>query len=415
MSQETARGPEHRYAWVMVAVASVYLGVGNGSLNTISVFLLPVSADLGWLRGQTAFAFLAGSTALGLSGILMGYLSDRFSTRPVVLVGALCLGPSMLLLARQSALWQFYLFYFLLGGVGFAPLNAPLTSNVGGWFSRNKGLAIGAVTAGRAIGNSLVPFLGSYLITVFGWRTAYTWLGGLSLGLLLPLVALVRSPPAVVGPAASAQRGVTGAGNSDYPITSGRNVVWLGFCAVFCCFCMAVPLVHVVALARDRGFPPQSAALIFSLLMIAGIFGSVFFGRVADRIGLIQGYMLASAWQTATVLWFPWLTSLNSFFILAVLFGFGYSGVMTCLITCVQGMAPPGRRGLSTGTVSLFAQIGMGLGGYFGGLFFDLTGDYKVSFALAAIAGLGNLMAQASFLFYSTRVRAAQAALTAEA
>lgn len=412
MSQETSRGPEHSYAWVMVAVASVYLGVGNGSLNTISVFLLPVSADLGWLRGQTAFAFLAGSIALGMGGILMGYLSDRFSTRPVVLVGALFLGPSMLLLARQSALWQFYLLYFLLGGLGFAPFNAPLTSNVGGWFSRNKGLAIGSVTAGRAIGNSLVPFLGSYLITVFGWRAAYTWLGSLSLVLLLPLVAFVRSPPAVAGPAASGRGGATGAGNTDYPIGSGKNVVWLGFCAVFCCFCMAVPLVHVVALARDRGFAPQSAALIFSVLMVAGIFGSVFFGRVADRIGLIQGYMLASAWQTATVLWFPWLTSLTGFFILAVLFGFGYSGVMTCLITCVQGMSPAGRRGLSTGTVSLFAQIGMGLGGYLGGLFFDLTGDYKVSFALAAIAGLGNLMAQASFLFYFTR---AQAALTAEA
>ena len=124
---------------------------------------------------------------------------------------------------------------------------------------------------------------------------------------------------------------------------------------------MAVPLVHVVALARDRGFPPQSAALIFSLLMIAGIFGSVFFGRVADRIGLIQGYMLASAWQTATVLWFPWLTSLNRFFILAVLFGFGYSGVMTCLITCVQGMPRRGEEGSPRGRYPFLRRSAWGL------------------------------------------------------
>ena len=211
MSQETSRGPEHSYAWVMVAVASVYLGVGNGSLNTISVFLLPVSADLGWLRGQTAFAFLAGSIALGLGGILMGYLSDRFSTRPVVLVGALFLGPSLLLLGRQSALWQFYL----------------LTSNVGGWFSRNKGLAIGSVTAGRAIGNSLVPFLGSYLITVFGWRAAYTWLGSLSLVLLLP-----RWPLCALRPP---WRGLPPQGAEAQPerkipiIRSGRARTWSGW------------------------------------------------------------------------------------------------------------------------------------------------------------------------------------------
>jgi MFS family permease len=109
----------------MVAVTAVFTGMGNGSLFTISVFLKPLIAELGWLRGSTAFGYTAGAISAGLGGIAMGYLSDRFSPRPVVLGGALCLGAAYLLLARQTALWQFYLFYCLLGGLGTGAFYAP--------------------------------------------------------------------------------------------------------------------------------------------------------------------------------------------------------------------------------------------------------------------------------------------------
>ncbi len=103
--------PESRYAWFLVVVASVIMGMGAGALISISTFLKPIIADFGRLRGETAFAYFAGAIALGFGGIAMGfggigmgYLSDRYSTRPVVIVGILCLGGSMLLLASQSAL-----------------------------------------------------------------------------------------------------------------------------------------------------------------------------------------------------------------------------------------------------------------------------------------------------------------------
>jgi hypothetical protein len=57
---------ESRYAWVMVAVAFIFLGIGSGAFVSISVFLRPLSDELGWLRGQTTLAYLAGSVALGV-------------------------------------------------------------------------------------------------------------------------------------------------------------------------------------------------------------------------------------------------------------------------------------------------------------------------------------------------------------
>ena len=65
-----------------------------------------------------------------------------------------------------------------------------------------------------------------------------------------------------------------------------------------------------------------------------------------------------------------------------------FSGVMTCMVISVRENVPIQRRGVSLGTALFLAWLGMGLGGWQGGLFFDITGDYRLSFANAAIAGI---------------------------
>lgn len=131
---------ESRYAWFLVIVASMLMGMGGGALISISTFLKPISTDFGWLRGQTSFAYMAGTIAMGIGGIVMGHLSDRFGTRSVVIFGLASLGWSLLLLGTQSKLCQFYLYYCMPGGIGASTLDAPLLANVGRWFERNKGL-----------------------------------------------------------------------------------------------------------------------------------------------------------------------------------------------------------------------------------------------------------------------------------
>ena len=91
---------------MIVVVSSVLMGMGAGALVSISVFLKPLIAEFGWLRAETAFAYTAGAIAMGIGGILMGYLSDRFSTRWVALAGMVFLGFSLLLIGNQRSLWQ---------------------------------------------------------------------------------------------------------------------------------------------------------------------------------------------------------------------------------------------------------------------------------------------------------------------
>ncbi|MCZ6730007.1 MAG: hypothetical protein O7C61_09900, partial [SAR324 cluster bacterium] len=100
-----------RYGWLMVFVSAMIVGVGLGSLFSISIFLKPLAAEFGWPRGDTAFAYTSAAVLNGLSGILMGILADRFTARPIVLFGGLVLGGSFVMLGYIDSLWQLYFIY----------------------------------------------------------------------------------------------------------------------------------------------------------------------------------------------------------------------------------------------------------------------------------------------------------------
>ena len=72
--------------------------------------------------------------------------------------------------------------------------------------------------------------------------------------------------------------------------------------------------------------------------------------------------------------------------------GFGYGGVMTTILVCVRVLVPLSRGASALGIVSMFALIGHAVGGYQGGVFFDLTGDYTQTYLNAAFAGVINLI-----------------------
>jgi MFS family permease len=155
---------------------------------------------------------------------------------------------------------------------------------------------------------------------------------------------------------------------------------------------MSVPLMHLVPLIQGKGISAPEASGVLFLLLLVAILGRVAFGKLADLIGAIPAYMTASLWQTALVYIFTQINDLNMLYIFAVIYGFGYAGVMTGVLVTIRALTPASRRGISTGVIIAFAWLGHGIGGYQGGLFFDLTGAYNLSFANAAFAGILNLL-----------------------
>lgn len=371
-------------AGLIIGAATMTMALGFGALALTSVFIRPLEAEFGWSRGEISMAYTLASAGMALGGVVWGRLMVRINLRVLLLLGSASMVAALAVLALTQSLWQLYVANFALGAFGFSALNAPMLAVVGQWFDKRRGLAMGIVTAGGAIGQGVMPWSADLLVGGMGWRTAFALLAIFSLlAFLVALPAVKRPDTTSFGSAAA---------TAPEPMPGHSQVYLLSLAAFFCCACMGVPLVHLTSFVTAICGSPGIGSTSLLIAMLFGAIGRVAFGLVADCIGNLTAYALASLTQTVCIVVYPAISEQATILALSAIFGFGFAGNMTCLILCVRETAGERWFGQALGVVMLVAWIGMGTGGYVGGLVFDHTGSYTQSFHLAFLAGVANLV-----------------------
>ncbi len=381
------------YAWVMVACVFVLSALSFGTLASLSVFLKPLSLEFGWSRGQTSFGYTVISFASAAFGIFWGYIADKYGTRWFGIVAALMMSLSLFLLSKQTNIYHFYGFYFLFGAFGNAMVTAPLFANVGFWFRKNPGLALGITAAGGAVGQGLIPYFSGIIIESDGWQAAYYSMAIIYLLIAIPAALFIRESPWREQARTSVEKEPR-----DFPLSEKEAITWLCSAVIFCCICMSVPIVHLVPLLTDAEFTIEFATSVLMVLMFCGAFGRILGGKLGDVIGALPAYILMSLGQTISVIWFPYVTNPIGLYLLAAFFGFTYSGVMSSILVTTRMVVSAKYAGRANSLGSFFGWTGMGMGGFFGGYFYDLYGDYFWSFAFASFMGVINLLVLFRFL-----------------
>ena len=391
MSDQTT---QPAYRWVIVTASALILAIAMGAIvNGMSAFIVPMQDTYGWQRGEVALINFSGIIGIAFGGLVMGPLADRHGTRPVVLFGVTILGLCYVAASYLTSLWALYGVFFIAGFFGAGAIFPPIMAAVGNWFLVGAGLAIGIVSAGQAMGQGGVPYVSSYLIEALGTDGALRATGLFMLAAMVPLALLLRPPP----PLSMAQQA---ADTAEEAASLPANIIIIHLCLaiVLCCICMSTPLMHLVPLIQDRGFASEQAGSVIFAMLLVGIAGRLAFGKLADIIGALPAYMSATAWMTAMVFGFVMIETLESFYIYAAIYGFGYAGVMTGVLVSIRMLIPPTRRAAAFGIVTMFGWFGHAIGGYQGGLFYDLTGDYSTPYGIAAASGVINLLVVSSLL-----------------
>src|SRR5262249_28310556 len=162
---------------LVALAATVAMAMGFGGLGLITVFMGPMESDLGWSRADTSLGYAVSTAGMALGGLFWGRLSDRVDVRLLLGLGAAGMVASLLFMSMLHSLPLFYVAHVIYGGAGFSALYAPLLSTSGEWFPERRGLVMGVVTAGGAAGQGLLPFFASFLISAFGWRSAFVGIG----------------------------------------------------------------------------------------------------------------------------------------------------------------------------------------------------------------------------------------------
>lgn len=378
--------------WWILAGGFILTGLGTGLSFSFGVFLKPLAQEMHWARSEISLAYSLNMLVLGAFSFVMGGMADRWGTRRVLFLGTLVLGLGIFLNSRVSAVWQLYLFYGVLMGVGKAAFHSPLMAHIARSFHERRGLAVGLVSAGTGIGLFVMAPLARFLISLAGWRATFAILAAAFLVLTLPFIWFFRASPGQAMEAGEGKAVETEAAPGDSAAETfhwrSRSFWVISGLHYFDCLCHSIPLVHVVAYATDRGISPGQAAGVLGVTGLAAIAGRVAIPAVTDRVGARKGLLLTLLMQTGMIPLLMVSKSLAMFYGFAVLFGVGWGGNSPMYPLLTREYFGTRRLGYIYGLTVVASSFGMAGGGYMGGLLFDVSGSYQLSLLFSLVAGL---------------------------
>ncbi len=402
--------PAFFYGWYIVGVGFLsYLVCAFNLSSTLSVFVKPLTEDLGVSRGM--FSLLRTGEILigGAIAPIIGPLVDRYSGRWLMAVGALAAGVGFLLLSQVGEFWQFLLLRWGLVSIGGAFMcSMVVTVTISRWFVRKRGRAIAIASLGQGIAKVGIPLLAASLFVWLGWRQTWAIFGILTLALVVgPAVIFMRRSPEEMGlqPDGASMSYSKGVPDKEAKLfASGRpaiaaDTIWSraevlhtqAFWLITITFGVAnVGVVglnlHVFAYVSDIGYPAMVAATVMSIIAFTQLSSTLFWGFLSEHIDIRKTTMLMFLIQTLGLSLAIATTELTVVYAGFFLYGIGLGGsqvLQEVIWANYFGQLSLGKvRGLGMVITNFFAAGGPP----FFGFLFDLTKSYFISFFLFTIA-----------------------------
>jgi MFS family permease len=282
------------YGWVVLAVAALGLfASGPGQSHIFSVFIAPISNDLGISRTSVASAYALATLVAAFGLPYVGRLIDRFGVRRVVLVVALLFGAAAVAFGRITDLVWLTLGFAALRFLGQGSLMLNCANLVAQWFDRRRGLALSLMALGFSASMAVHPPLAQWLSDQVGWRAAWLWLGVLTWLLLLPpILLLVQNKPEDLGlrpdgdpePDDRTDQAATAPG-AEVGLTVKQAIrtstFWITALSL-ATFSMLVTALffHQVSIFTDQGVDPYVAAALLAIVAVHDLPSAVLYGIV---------------------------------------------------------------------------------------------------------------------------------------
>jgi MFS family permease len=386
------------YGWVIVLVSFITLTLVMGSRFTFGVFYPSILQDTGWGRASTAGIFSVSMLVYALVALGVGAAFDRLGPRRMFPLAALLLGAGYLLCSRIATLWQFYLYYGVIVGIGYTALGfIPHVSLISRWFVRRRGLATSLTLSGMGVGSLIFAPLGEYLIAQYGWRNSYLLYAVLVPGVLLPLILLFyHSHPASLGlrpdgdpeppPRPTPSAVLTSPAVVEIPYTAALKTrpFWALFVVIFTiAFNLMALLVHQNQYLVDSGFSQEFAAWMLGLSGILRSVGSVIWGSLSDRTSRAGSFTISAG---LGLLAMPCLISVHAapeawrVVVFVWLIGLGYGGTSVLYGTAAADVFQGPHFGKILGILDMGFGLGAALGSYLAGVLFDRYQTYQPLF-----------------------------------
>jgi sugar phosphate permease len=402
VEQPAKRKPIY-YGWVIVIVGFLaHIASAFSISSTLSVFLKPLSADLGISRG-TFSLIRSGEILIGAAAApVVGTLMDRYGGRWLMAAGGLISGAGFICLGQARDFTQFMLVRWLLISPGDSLMGSIVVNvSIARWFVRMRGRALAIAGMGHGLAKVCMPVMAATLMLYIGWRGSWVVFGVFTLLLVAPAVLFMRRSPEEMGllpdggpvevreevarPQKRRYAKRTGADNVEWSRREALRtpVFWL-IASTFGVAQIGVTglNLHVFSYVTDQGHPTLVAASVMSIIAMMQFSTPIVWGLLADRMdnGILN--MAKCALQGAGLLLALSLPGMAPLYAGFFIYGIGMGGTAILAETIWADFFGRISLGKIRGMGSLVTSVFSACGPPFFGLLFDYTESYSLSFSI---------------------------------
>jgi len=370
-------------SYLLLAVATIAALVIGADRLCFSVFLKPITNELGLPREIIAGVFSINMFFYAIATPVAGYISDRIGFKKVIICGSIIASLGMFMASRAHTVEELYLYYGCIFGAGSSTLFTIPLAEVRKSFHRHSGFFMGVVSSATSLGIFISQPGADIFLRLYGWRGGFVIFSVIGLALLLlPASFLKRHKPA--GNDESKDISV----KDEIMAVLKRKEYWI-LTSAYSLFGMGqfLVLIHTLSFATDSGIDPTTAALIAGMIGAVGIPSRILIGLIVDKFGR---RLLLTAFFVILGINFiiPIKDGLVTLWAFVIIFGIFYSGIIS-------------QFGGFTGDIfglrvinSLFSiqscLLGLfgAFGSFMGGFCYDMTGSYVYAFVFCSLCFL---------------------------
>ncbi len=359
--------------------------VSFGFSASFSVFLRPMSADLGWGREVFSLSLAIQALMWGVTQPLAGAYADKHGSTQVLAFGAVFVALGFALRGLLFDETMFILTGFIVG-IGTGACSFPVVIVALGKVveAKQRSFILGLGTAAASAGMFAGAPIATTLIGTIGWGIAIFFVAA-SFLIILPLLIFVSRASEKPSPFREKLNTI----QAIKTAFSDRSYTLLFFGFFVCGFHVQFIQTHLPAYITDEGLAPIIGAWSLALIGLFNIGGSFFSGwsgQIYSKPKLLSAIYASRAAVIALFIFTP----LSGTSVLVFSAAMGILWLSTVPLTTGLIAQTQGLKFLSTlaGLVFFSHQVGGFLGAWLGGRLYDLTGNYEAMWIAAILFGL---------------------------
>jgi predicted MFS family arabinose efflux permease len=382
------------YGWAVVAVTFLVMLSTAAAMGMPGVLLRPLTHDFGWSTAAVSGPLSLRLLLYGLMAPFAAALLQRYGVRKTVAVAMLLIVGGILLATHMTALWQLWLTWGLLVGIGTGLTAMVLGATISNrWFTARRGVVMGLLTASAATGSLIFLPLAAWLAQHYGWRVALLPAAAACAVAGVLMLLFGRDHPGELGLPSYGERTVAppparGGNAARLALATLFDVArtrafWLLFFTFFVCGLSTNGLIgtHFIPLCQDFGMAEVAAASVLAMMGAFDFVGTIGSGWLSDRFDNRRLLLAYYGLRGLSLLALPFSTfSVYGLTVFAVFYGLDWIATVPPTVRlCAQNFGRE-RAALVFGWVFTAHQLGAAVAALGGGVSRDLLLSYVPAF-----------------------------------